>query len=1082
MASIAELQKALDNNAIDVSTLNRDQLLALDNGFKNGTLKGYSDIRELMKEQGGTASLLAKEKEGQLAPFATATEGLYPFGTKNRQASTQGIERIDFELAGDVTGSLMPYMLDANKIARATIASGGKANFALARVAEQAHKMGKLAQAVTFRTPAGKAVGMLGRTAAVWNRFARGADKLMAQGKYGLGKKFKKPGIFGEGTRVHVAPSQLLATELKSQAGGIAGAGLGSITYGVAEALTDIGGATHEDLARVSENDIDKLSPLHQEIVHASEAMSNAMIFNAGAFLLVPLLGGIGRGVQGIMGLKGEPAEIIANEAYKYGYKTNLSATMNEHQNWFAGFVKNYNKSVGIFPVVGAARKKFRRQFEIDVYNNFLDNFNAAVPLAHGELLSLGALTQFRKQFDEMFNIIGVKYQKGLDATKFNGLDGLRIIPTNSVGSFTDDLIKRLEMQYPEQMRGLGQMVNTKSPITELDDPLVAFIKHLKSLSDSGNITPQEFIGLQKMLTKVLPNTTIYDPRGMVKALRESMEKDWATVGGAEGIENLMKTKGFKDAFDAQVTQGGKAAGDAYTSKIQKGLKEVMDAQLEANSFFHNTVMPYYSPVARKISRSVDSQIFTNLGMLGITGRAQRFPDELWTKTIRDIFKSSSAPAIEDLKKLMGYGTSKTGTQMFNQFRDLFMFDAFRFAYTKQPGSLGKRGLYELLDEAKSSGVLNRRYIDEINNEFTADTLLKGVDPTKLIESGLGTRPWKALKVGANEVGTFKPELFAENLGLAGKDSDAFASKIVQMYGGGKQGKESLRHLKALIDVLEGEYGVKLADSSTFIQRRIALGMGGGKMGFASALGGGLMAGGTAGGVVGGGIFPGLITSVAMVLGLRKFGGYLGDPQALKRTYDLFTELERIENKMGGDGVHRMLWNTSEEGGRKARRLFAQWWNWMADEEKDAPRVNPNKIDFEEIMNYLNDAPDRVPDPVWKKDALIPSMRNRSYAMENALSKSSTASLAAGDNYLRGVRTGLEKNLQATTIDYDILSGKMPPPAEGQPNQAQVGASNPMGGSFNMANAPQNTQARANQYQALWPQDALGQGIAQKNV
>ena len=76
----------------------------------------------------------------------------------------------------------------------------------------------------------------------------------------------------------------------------------------------------------------------------------------------------------------------------------------------------------------------------------------------------------------------------------------------------------------------------------------------------------------------------------------------------------------------------------------------------------------------------------------------------------------------------------------------------------------------------------------------------------------------------------------------------------------------------------------------------------------------------------------------------------------------------------------------------------------------------------------------------------------------------------------------MEKNLEATTIDYDILSGKMPPPAEGQPNQAQVEASNPMGGSFNMANAPQNTQARANQYQALWPQDALGQGIAQKNV
>jgi hypothetical protein len=168
MASIAALQKALDNHAIDVSTLNRDQLLALDNGFKDGTLKGYSDVRALMKEQGGTASLLAKEKEGQLAPFATATEGLYPFGTRNRQASTQGIERIDFEIAGDVTGSLMPYMLDANKISRAFIASGGKANYGLARAGNQAYKMGSLASKVMIRTPAGKAVNMLGGMKA-WN-------------------------------------------------------------------------------------------------------------------------------------------------------------------------------------------------------------------------------------------------------------------------------------------------------------------------------------------------------------------------------------------------------------------------------------------------------------------------------------------------------------------------------------------------------------------------------------------------------------------------------------------------------------------------------------------------------------------------------------------------------------------------------------------------------------------------------------------------------------------------------------------------------------------------------------------------
>ncbi len=118
-----------------------------------------------------------------------------------------------------------------------------------------------------IRTPAGRAVGLLGRTAAVWNRVARGVDKAVQQVKYGVGMR---------GGQMFQGPSQLLQTELKSQAAGIAGAGAGSVTYGIAEALTDQGGATHEDLARVSENEIDKLSPVDQEVVHASRARTGA--------------------------------------------------------------------------------------------------------------------------------------------------------------------------------------------------------------------------------------------------------------------------------------------------------------------------------------------------------------------------------------------------------------------------------------------------------------------------------------------------------------------------------------------------------------------------------------------------------------------------------------------------------------------------------------------------------------------------------------------------------------------------------------------------------------------------------------
>ena len=59
MASIAALQKAIDNNAIDVSTLNREQLMGLDKAFKTGMLKGYPNVGAMMEEQGAAAETLA---------------------------------------------------------------------------------------------------------------------------------------------------------------------------------------------------------------------------------------------------------------------------------------------------------------------------------------------------------------------------------------------------------------------------------------------------------------------------------------------------------------------------------------------------------------------------------------------------------------------------------------------------------------------------------------------------------------------------------------------------------------------------------------------------------------------------------------------------------------------------------------------------------------------------------------------------------------------------------------------------------------------------------------------------------------
>ena len=344
MASIQELQKALDNKQLDTSTLNSKQLRSLDKAFKAGVLTGYANVNELRTEQGSAAETLAAEKEKQLRPFQAATvSAIYP----------EGIERADFEMIGDVTGNIIPYLLDSKKIMSQMTLRGGAAEYGLTSATNNFSKFSKLAGTVGKRT-------VLGRVAAVAQRAANFGRAALEQLKYGTkaaGKIMPK----GIQARPHALPTQLLQTELKSQLLGMGGAGTGSLLYGMAEAATDIGGAAQEDLANVSDNAIDKLPPVEQEIVHATTAMKNAMIYNGIGFGLLPMLAATGRGLKGLLGLEGKIAKDIAEEAYKYGYNGNLSMVMDRNRGSVARFFKDFMRTIGVFPLIGPPRTAQRR-------------------------------------------------------------------------------------------------------------------------------------------------------------------------------------------------------------------------------------------------------------------------------------------------------------------------------------------------------------------------------------------------------------------------------------------------------------------------------------------------------------------------------------------------------------------------------------------------------------------------------------------------------------------------------------------------------------------------------------------------
>jgi len=1039
MADIKTLQEALDNKKIDTSKLNRKQLGALDKAFKEGILKGYNSVSELQHEQGGAAETLATEKEKQLRPFQAATvSAVYP----------EGIERADFEMVGDITGNVIPYLLDSKKIMSQLTMAGGAAEYGLTTATNNFSKFGKLASKVASRTPAGKAVGILARTAAVAKRAANFGKAALQQFKYGSpGVSKLIPGMGRVQAKAHMLPTQLLHTELKSQILGMGGAGTGSLLYGMAEAATDVGGAVQEDLANVSDNAIDKLPPVEQEIVHATAAMKNAMIYNGVGFGLLPMLSAVGRGLKGLLGLKGKIAKDIAEEAYKYGNDANLSMVMDRNKGSIARFFKDFMRTIGVFPLIGPPRMAQRRSLYGQWYNRFLEHLDAGVPFEHAEFLSLEALGQMRRNFVKLHDAIGVKYDTVFKMADALGPE-LKLIPTESITSTANRIRADLKAMYPERFIDQGADLIKGIQVTEFDDPILKFLHQIENMG-SGNITAKEYIGLNKMLTKIIPNTKIHDPRGMVKAFRESLRKDFNAIAGDQGIANVLKNRAVKEQFDSLVSTQGKAAGDKYINELVQGLKATGNELMGANKFFHDVVMPYaFTPTAKAIART-DPSIFTNMGLLGIaTGRPMVDPNMLWERTIKQIMRSPNAKAVNDLKWMLGYDHSKTGKEIFDRFRSLYMFDAFTTAYGKKPPNAAVGGLFDMMEQARLKGVLDGRYVDDLNKGLTQDAFIKGIDPVKSVASGIGTIRYRDLKVGPGQVGQLDVERFVKNLGLIGDDSTIAASKskLIELYGGGKVGRQALDHLEGIIRIMRAEADVPIADSSVFLQRRFTLGAG-------RAIGGGMLA-------MGG--MANLPLTIAFVLTSRSIGQALGSPMMLKKTFDLFTTLERL----GRSG--KKIEN------RQYAKLFNQWLNGWDDEPKDFPKVSPNNINFREISDYLLTMQSQVPEANFDKEGLNNELKKRAFFEEYQLENAPADVIAAGSNFIRGTLSALDTQIK---VDEGDTQAATTPQLPTTPQAPPVGANAKLPGQ-----APGAGQGIKETYANLFPQDNLGQAIANRNA
>src|SRR6056300_1128920 len=973
MATYEELQKRLDNKTFDTSKLNPEQRSAVDLALQSGKLKGYASVDEIERERTIGSKIVAREKEKRAQPFTEATRGISPF-------SDEGITRSDLELTGDVAGGGLVYVKDMPKIVSA-FQKDPQSQLGIDKIRAAATKFDKLERAL---------------------------DKLPRKGAFGI-----------------------LANT--------GGAGAGSVLYDIANVATDFQTAANNDLGNISNNEIQKLPYAQQVLVHSTEAMRNALYFNLFGSSLAPILGTTLRGFKGILGL-GPESKALAEAGLRRGAPLS-AATVAQEEKLGGRFVRFFEKVFGVFPFANVFAKSQRARVEKQLFTSMLDEVISKAPLEHLSMLQYQFLPALQKNF--------MDYQKTI-RSQFTTLDTIAqkmnnpaFIPTKELKEVAESYIKSLEEGLPRQMvgrtepsysQGIPEYMAAKMKGSGFDDALIDVVNKIRYIDDQ--ITPREYEGIMRTLTRNLATTTMMDPQRLAFSLRTAAKNGYNLVGNPDNVQAYLNSSNFKQQYDDILESTGKEAAENFRINTMNDMKKFYDELEIANAYMSTVIGPrgFGSATARKVINK-SSNIFSVKGVMNQLP-VKVTPDKMWDNVLKTEFTNGSADGIKELRYLFGVDNPnfKAGNELFNRARSRYIWDAFFKSFDKQLEIAG-RTIADRMDEAKRKGAINFAGKEEVfemagTKDLEAVTRL---DPVLAQRYKLGEVNAMDYKIKAGEAGKFNIKKFREAMGYTDEASkESSMAKWTEMFGGGTQGRAAANDLREMIDLLDAEYGKLISDSQQFIMRRLILG--------GSAAGAFVAAGGTLA----------IAIPFAALLGM---GGYLlSSPKALSLMLDVYTDMQRFD-KLG-----KTMSSTNMP--KSMMRLL----NYLAEEDKDFPNVDPKKVDFEEVTDYLINKNILVPELGFTPQTLRPSEKDRMYPELQTIDRSSQEEDVAGVNYLDGFDRG---GAEATAVtNARPQQAYTPPPAYQTLVDPQY-----LGGQVTQ---PVNQQ----QYQSLFPNDPLGAAIA----
>ena len=949
MATLKEIQDAIDNKTFDPSKYDRRTRQIIDAAIDKGLLTGPK-TDDLMKQRSGAAK-----------DVATIEEAIKnPIGVQLQQEGSSLDGRSEAVLAGDLIGSIYPYVAMRKKIF----------------------------SAVKSKVPGNKDTGLFARSK-MFNNFA---DRLTARlpGRFKLlGGAMKLLAKVADPTVGRVLKSPLGQAEIASVLGGTAGAGVGSIGYDI---LNETAGTAVLDAIASDMENMDKKEVDTDMLANAADSMFTALMWNAGAATLTPVITkGLGKVGRLAIGAKSKDAKELVNIARDKGLPLPMVMTAQEGTGLLGGFANKFFKVLGIMPFINGIGREALQGAEQKAGREYLNNS----VLNYGPLIKTGMLSAtIWKQADEAFkqnsNLINASY-RAFD-TLADTIGNPKVIPTNHVKKMAKDYVDEIALQYPG-IRSFAQDALGNIDMKEIaklqgtGDPLALFFRYMNSIDDF--VTPKEYKGMITTLNRAIEGTTYQNIRPTLWSIREALENDLNSFGANITKETFLKDETVKASYDA-LAKTNKALADSNIDMMVKQSEQLKDKLYGANDTF-STLMNFYQRAnATKIFRDYNATTFTNKALAGIGGMEKRKAQRFFNDLANDVFTRGDSTAIKQFRQLLGadkivskktgqaIGITKGGGEaLFNAAKARWMFNSFYRGFDSAASPAGRTMIDEIMNDATvKTGINGTVDVMEamVNKGDVLDPVLDfSVDKVRM---GNGVFDATKIKFSPKDTSGFNINKFLRELGIADPTDDVAKEKLITILGGRSQSKEFekfLTYMKAVSDT-------PIADTSTFMQRRLQLG---GLNSFTGAV------------VLGGSAAVNPLAPALFILLGRRAGQILTDPIALRAFNDALNPEEQIAlltGKKVGDGVPGVLGigrryfkgrdiqtaaNILQSPGvvgrlglTQKREAFARLLNYLNENDVDVPKIDAKDITPEQITERMQQLDASVPAPIYDEKTI----------------------------------------------------------------------------------------------------------------